>query len=115
MSDDAPRRSSRSITPLSPPAVDLGSTLRFPIKPDALTALVRAALDEDQAQQDITSIATITKEARTRAVTTGPLARSSRMVALLIMRLSLLRFSKYPMSISLKNTTGSILSCPSLP
>ncbi len=67
MSDDAPRRISRSITPLSTPAVDLGSTLRFPIKPDALTALVRAALDEDQAQQDITSIATITKEARTRA------------------------------------------------
>ncbi|MBI3791025.1 MAG: carboxylating nicotinate-nucleotide diphosphorylase [Gemmatimonadetes bacterium] len=41
--------------------------MRFPLKPDATTALVRAALDEDQAHQDLTSIATIAKEARARA------------------------------------------------
>ncbi len=67
MSDDAPRRISRAITPLSTPAVDVNAVLRFPLKPDATTALVRAALDEDQAHQDITSIATIAKEARVRA------------------------------------------------
>ena len=67
MSDDAPRRISRAITPLSTPAVDVNTGLRFPLKPDATTALVRAALDEDQAHQDLTSIATIPKEARVRA------------------------------------------------
>ena len=67
MSDDAPRRISRAITPLSTPAVDVNAGLRFPLKPDATTALVRAALDEDQAHQDLTSIATINKEARVRA------------------------------------------------
>ena len=67
MSDDAPRRTSRSITPLSTPAVNAHDLLHFPLKPDAVTALVRAALDEDQAFQDLTSIATIPKEARARA------------------------------------------------
>ncbi len=67
MRDDNPRRSSRSITPLSTPTVDVNAVLPFPLKPDAITALVRAALDEDQAHQDITTIATIPKETRTRA------------------------------------------------
>ena len=67
MSDDPPRRISRAITPLSTPSVDTGSTLRYPLKPDATTALVRAALEEDRANHDLTSIATIAKEARARA------------------------------------------------
>ena len=67
MTDDAPRRTSRSITPLSTPAVDASPAFRFPLKAEAVTALVRSALDEDQAFRDLTSIATIPKEGRARA------------------------------------------------
>ena len=70
MSDDKPRRIARAVTPLSTPAVGAGSdaALRFPLKPDAIAALVRTALDEDAAQNDITSIATVHASARGRAL-----------------------------------------------
>jgi nicotinate-nucleotide pyrophosphorylase (carboxylating) len=41
--------------------------LRFPIKQDALTALVQSALHEDGAFNDITTIATVVSDRRTRA------------------------------------------------
>ncbi len=67
MRDDTPSRPSRTITPLSTPAVAAPGPLRFPLSPEAMATLVRGALDEDQAHQDLTSIATIPKEARARA------------------------------------------------
>lgn len=70
MSDDRPRRISRAVTPLSTPGVGAGAdaTLRFPLKPEAISALVRTALDEDGAHNDITTVATVHASARARAL-----------------------------------------------
>ena len=57
----------RTITPLSVPAYDGDPQLHFPLKPVELQKLVRAALDEDQAFNDITTIATIVSDRRARA------------------------------------------------
>ena len=57
----------RTITPLSTPAVDADSLLRFPLKAAELQKLVRAALEEDSAFNDITTIATIVSDRRARA------------------------------------------------
>jgi len=59
------RRIPRTITPLSTPAYDGGLT--FPLKTPELQKLVRAALDEDQAFNDITTIATVVSDRRARA------------------------------------------------
>lgn len=62
-----PRRSvPRTITPLQVPALDTAGMLRFPLKQQALDALVRAALDEDGAFNDLTTIATVVSERRGR-------------------------------------------------
>ena len=70
MSDDPPRRRSIPVTPHSTPAVDAGAAtfLHFPLKPDAVAELVRVALDEDAAHNDVTTIATVHASARARAV-----------------------------------------------
>ncbi|MEX2152420.1 MAG: hypothetical protein WD825_03725, partial [Gemmatimonadaceae bacterium] len=57
----------RTITPLSTPAFDTESLLNFPLKMPELQKLVRAALDEDQAFNDITTIATVVSDRRARA------------------------------------------------
>ena len=57
----------RTITPLSMPAAEADALLRFPLKQDDLQKLVRTALDEDQAFNDITTIATIVSDRRARA------------------------------------------------
>ena len=57
----------RTITPLSMPAAEGDSLLRFPLKQDELQKIVRAALDEDQAFNDVTTIATIVSDRRARA------------------------------------------------
>lgn len=57
----------RMITPLSVPVYDGDATLNFPMKQPELQKLVRAALDEDQAFNDITTIATIVSDRRARA------------------------------------------------
>jgi nicotinate-nucleotide pyrophosphorylase (carboxylating) len=54
----------RMITPLSTPAYDRDSQLRFPLKQGELQKVVRAALDEDQAFNDITTIATVVSDRR---------------------------------------------------
>jgi nicotinate-nucleotide pyrophosphorylase (carboxylating) len=68
----------RTITPLSTPAADANALLKFPLKTAELTKLVRAALDEDSAFNDITTIATIVSDRRARATlvarNTGTLA-----------------------------------------
>jgi nicotinate-nucleotide pyrophosphorylase (carboxylating) len=57
----------RTITPLSVPANDSDSLLRFPLSARELQQVVRAALDEDQAFNDITTIATVVSDRRARA------------------------------------------------
>jgi nicotinate-nucleotide pyrophosphorylase (carboxylating) len=61
------RKIPRTITPLSLPAYDGDSLLRFPLKAPELQKFVRAALEEDQAFNDITTIATIVSDRRARA------------------------------------------------
>jgi nicotinate-nucleotide pyrophosphorylase (carboxylating) len=61
------RRAPRTITPLQVPAINGEMMLRFPLKQAELTALVRAALEEDGAFNDITTIATVFSERRARA------------------------------------------------
>ena len=69
MPEPQPQRRSvpRTVTPLSVPAIDGAGTLRFPLKQQALDALVRGALDEDGAFNDVTTIATVVSERRARA------------------------------------------------
>jgi len=63
-----PRRSvPRTVTPLSVPAIDIAGTMKFPLKQQALDAIVREALDEDGAFNDLTTIATVVSERRARA------------------------------------------------
>jgi nicotinate-nucleotide pyrophosphorylase (carboxylating) len=57
----------RTITPLSTPAIDPNALLQFPLKAAELQKLVRAALDEDQAFNDVTTIATVVSDRRARA------------------------------------------------
>lgn len=61
------RRAPRTVTPLQVPSVDTGGVLRFPLQQAELTAHVRAALDEDGAFNDLTTIATVVSERRARA------------------------------------------------
>ncbi len=61
------RRAPRTITPLSSPAVIAADTLRFPYSQDELTQLVKAALDEDGAFNDLTTIATVVSDRHARA------------------------------------------------
>jgi nicotinate-nucleotide pyrophosphorylase (carboxylating) len=68
------RPSPRTITPLSTPAAFGGmGLLRFPYHQDELRNLVRAALDEDEAFNDLTTIATVVSDrhARGRLVSRG--------------------------------------------
>ena len=63
-----PRRSvPRTVTPLSVPAIDSAGTMKFPLKQQALDVMVRDALDEDGAFNDLTTIATVVSERRARA------------------------------------------------
>ena len=59
----------RMVTPLSTPSIRemSPSALKFPLAPGALDALVRSALEEDGAFNDITTIATVVTERRARA------------------------------------------------
>jgi nicotinate-nucleotide pyrophosphorylase (carboxylating) len=67
MSEQPERRSiPRTITPLSVPAVSGPGLLRFPLKQEVLTETVRSALDEDGAFDDVTTIATVVSDRRSR-------------------------------------------------
>src|SRR6478735_479718 len=59
-------RAPRTVTPLSVPALNY-DRLRFPLTHDQLSSLVRAALEEDQAFNDVTTIATVLSSRRARA------------------------------------------------
>ena len=60
------RTTPRTITPLSAPSLTEFSRLRFPLKQAALATLVRSALQEDGAFNDITTIATVVSDRRSR-------------------------------------------------
>jgi nicotinate-nucleotide pyrophosphorylase (carboxylating) len=60
-------RPPRSVTPLSGDAIPPDDVLRFPLSPEALTAVVRRALEEDGAFNDVTTIATIVSDRRDHA------------------------------------------------
>ncbi len=68
-SDQVPERRSapRTITPLSVPALDAKGVLRFPLKHADLDDVVRRALEEDGAFNDLTTIATVLSDRRSRA------------------------------------------------
>ena len=59
-------RAPRTVTPMSMPALNY-DRLRFPLTHDQLSSLVRAALEEDQAFNDVTTIATVLSSRRARA------------------------------------------------
>ena len=59
---EAPRR----ITPLKPPVFAPEGT-GFPLAEDEIAALARAALDEDRAAEDVTTIATVVSSRHSRA------------------------------------------------
>jgi len=66
-SQSQPRSTPRTVTPLSVPAIDaVAGTLRFPLKQQALDAVVKGALEEDGAFNDLTTIATVVSERRAR-------------------------------------------------
>jgi nicotinate-nucleotide pyrophosphorylase (carboxylating) len=60
------RRPPRTITPLSTPAIPSVGTLRFPYSQDELSELVKRALDEDGAFNDLTTIATVVSDRHAR-------------------------------------------------
>jgi nicotinate-nucleotide pyrophosphorylase (carboxylating) len=68
MPQEQPQRPSapRMITPLSVPAVREMGRLKFPLDGVLLDTLVRSALEEDGAFNDITTIATVVSERRAR-------------------------------------------------
>ena len=65
-SSGEPFRAPRTVTPLSVPALNY-DRLRFPLTHDQLSSLVRGALEEDQAFNDVTTIATVLSSRRARA------------------------------------------------
>ena len=73
-----PRRRPRTITPLSVPAVRPTGRLGFPLDQAQLKAMVRSALEEDAAFNDLTTIATVLSDRHQRAMM---VARSAGVVA----------------------------------
>jgi len=57
----------RRLTPLDTPTVDCKTALRFPLTGAEVTALVRSALEEDGAFNDVTTIATVLSDRRARS------------------------------------------------
>ncbi len=67
-SDQSPERNRapRTITPLSSPTVTSVGLLRFPYSQDELCEIVKSALDEDDAFNDLTTIATVVSDRHAR-------------------------------------------------
>jgi nicotinate-nucleotide pyrophosphorylase (carboxylating) len=61
------RRTPRAIAPLAEPGVDGSGVLRFPLNHDQLNSWVQSALNEDGANNDLTTIATVVSDRRARA------------------------------------------------
>lgn len=67
-SDHSPERARppRTITPLSTPAMSSSGVLRFPYSQEELRAIVKSALDEDGAFNDLTTLATVVSDRHAR-------------------------------------------------
>ncbi|MEP7382864.1 MAG: hypothetical protein ABI910_14335, partial [Gemmatimonadota bacterium] len=57
----------RRLTPLDSPSINLRTMLRFPLSEAQVSTLVRDALIEDGAFNDVTTIATVLSDRRARA------------------------------------------------
>jgi nicotinate-nucleotide pyrophosphorylase (carboxylating) len=103
-----PRRSvPRTVTPLSVPAIDSTGALRFPLKQQALEAVVREALDEDGAFNDLTTIATVVSERRARAAL---VARESGVVCGIALALTAFRLLDQKVAIRIDVEDGMPVS-----
>lgn len=94
----------RTITPLSVPAVDSAVSLRFPLTHQALEALVRSALHEDGAFNDVTTIATVVSSRRSRA---RLVARQSGVVCGIPLGLEAFRLLDEKVSIRVEHEDGT--------
>src|SRR3954467_1533463 len=96
----------RTITPLSTAAVSGVGILRFPLKPAQLEELIRSALQEDGAFNDITTIATVVSDRRSRA----PLvARENGVICGVPLALEAFRLLDAKASIRVEHEDGSPL------
>ena len=95
----------RTITPLSGvPAVGAMTSLRFPLNQTQIEDRVRSALDEDGAFNDITTIATIVSDRRSRATLT---ARQNGVVAGVPLALEAFRLLDQKASIRVEHEDGA--------
>jgi nicotinate-nucleotide pyrophosphorylase (carboxylating) len=94
----------RTLTPLSTPVVTDFSLLRFPIKQEPLNALVRGALQEDGAFNDITTIATVVSDRRSRATV---VARANGVICGVPLALEAFRVVDGKSSIRVEHEDGS--------
>lgn len=103
----APERRSipRTITPLSGvPAVSTMASLRFPLQQTQIEELVNNALNEDGAYDDITTIATIVSDRRSRGTLT---ARQNGVVAGVPLALEAFRLLDRKVSIRVEHEDGA--------
>ena len=95
----------RTITPLSGvPAVDISTGLMFPLRQSVMTELVRTALQEDGAFNDITTIATVVSDRRSRATL---VARANGVVCGIPLALEAFRLLDPKVSIRVEHEDGA--------
>src|SRR3954471_17469626 len=95
----------RTITPLSGvPAASRGAALRFPLEQRDIENAVRAALQEDGAFNDITTMATVVSDRRARAKLT---ARQNGVIAGLPLALEAFRLLDPKISIRVEHEDGA--------
>jgi nicotinate-nucleotide pyrophosphorylase (carboxylating) len=113
MSESQQQRRSvpRTVTPLSVPQIDsIAGSLRFPLKQQALDTLVREALDEDGAFNDLTTIATVVSERRARAAL---VARESGVVCGVALAVNAFRLLDQKMAIRIDVEDGASVTAGS--
>jgi nicotinate-nucleotide pyrophosphorylase (carboxylating) len=99
------RSAPRTITPLSGvPAVNTVTALRFPLRQTQIEETVRAALLEDGAFNDITTIATVVSDRRSRATL---VARENGVVAGVPLALEAFRLLDQKVSIRVDHEDGA--------
>ena len=91
------------ITPLSIPVYDGDTALRFPLKAPDVQRIVREALDEDKAFNDITTIATVVSDRRAHATL---VARESGTLAGMALALEAFRFLDPKVAIRVEREDG---------
>ncbi len=94
----------RTITPMTVAAIQTSNSLRFPLKQDGLNQLVKAALQEDGAFNDLTSIATVVSDRRARGIL---VARERGVIAGIPLALEAFRLLDSKVSIRVDQEDGS--------